>query len=64
MVDAEHQIIVAAEVTSAANDKQQAVPLAKSTLENLSAAGIALPQDESGQPVPIPRQPVASLYRW
>ena len=62
VVDAEHQIIVAAEVTSAANDKQQAVPLAKSTLENLSAAGIALPQDESGQPVPIPNTADTGYY--
>lgn len=54
VVDAEHQIIVAAEATTAANDKQQAVPLARAALENLQAAGIALPQDAAGQPVPIP----------
>jgi transposase len=39
-VDGEHQIIVAAEVTNESNDKQQAVPLAEATLENLEAAGI------------------------
>jgi transposase len=57
VVDEEHQIIVAAEVTSQANDKQQAVPLAQATLENLAAAGIELPKtsDEPAAPVkPIP----------
>lgn len=54
VVDSEHQIIVAAETTAAANDKQQAVPLAKASIENLTAAGIALPHDEHGQPQPIP----------
>ena len=54
VVDSEHQIIVAAETTAAANDKQQAVPLAQATLENLAAAGIELPRDEQGQPQPIP----------
>lgn len=53
-VDAEHQIIVAAEVTAAANDKQQAVPLAQATVENLAVAGIALPRDAQDQPQPIP----------
>ncbi len=38
VVDSEHQIIVAAEATAAANDKQQAVPLAKAALENAAAA--------------------------
>ena len=54
VVDSAHQIIVAAEATAAANDKQQAVPLAQATLENLAAAGIELPRDEQGQPRPIP----------
>lgn len=54
VVDSEHQIIVAAEATAAANDKQQAVPLAKAIVENLAAAGIELPRDEQGQPQPIP----------
>lgn len=54
VVDAEQQIIVAAETTSAANDKQQAVPLAEAAMANLAAAGIARPMDEQGQPLPIP----------
>lgn len=54
VVDSEHQIIVAAELTAAANDKQQAVPMAKAAIENLSAANIALPCDEQGQSLPIP----------
>jgi len=54
VVDSEHQIIVAAETTAAANDKQQAVPLARAAVENLTAAGIALPRDAQGQPQPIP----------
>lgn len=54
VVDSAHQIIVAAEVSAAANDKQQAVPLAKATVENLAAAGIELPRDATGQPQAIP----------
>ena len=54
IVDSEHQIIVAAETTAAANDKQQAVPLARAAIENLAAAEIPLPRDEQGQPQPIP----------
>jgi len=57
-VDSAFQIIVAGEVTSAANDKQQAVPLAKATLENLAAANIELPRDEQGQTKPIPNTAV------
>jgi hypothetical protein len=53
-VDAKHQIIVACDVSEAANDKQQAVPLAKATLENLEQAGIALPKDADGQEQKIP----------
>jgi transposase len=53
-VDGEHQIIVAAETTAAANDKQQAVPLAQAAVANLAAAGIERPRDDQGQPVPIP----------
>lgn len=65
VVDEEHQIIVAAEVTSQANDKQQAIPLAQATLENLAAAGIKLPKtsDEPDAPAkPIPR-PVIKMLR-
>jgi transposase len=54
VVDSEHQIIVAAETTAAANDKQQAVPLAQAAVANLAAAGIERPRDEQGQPRPIP----------
>ena len=54
VVDAEEQIIVAAEVTQAANDKQQAVPMAQAALENLNAAGIERPKGADGTPTPIP----------
>lgn len=54
VVDSENQIIVAAEVTPAANDKQQAVPMARAALDNLKAAGIERPQAADGTPVPIP----------
>src|SRR5439155_12960658 len=54
VVDAEHQIIVAAETTSAANDKQQALPLATAAMANLAAAGIERPADAQGCPLPIP----------
>ena len=54
VVDSANQIIVAAEVTRAANDKQQAVPLARAALDNLSAAGIEQPKAADGTPVPLP----------
>ncbi len=54
VVDAEEQIIVAAEVTSAANDKQQAVPMAQAALENLNAVGIERPKAADGTAAPIP----------
>jgi transposase len=54
VVDREAQIIVAAEVTNAANDKQQAVPMAQAALNNLNAAGIERPTGTDGTPVPIP----------
>ena len=65
-VDEEHQIIVGAEVTNQANDKQQAVPLAQAVLQNLEAAGIALPQDEdvpaaAGVDAGVPRKIPATL---
>jgi hypothetical protein len=62
VVDSEHQIIVAAEVTAAANDKQQAVPLAQAAVANLAAAGIERPQDDEGQPLPIPNTADAGYY--
>jgi len=61
-VDREHQIIVAAEVTAAANDKQQAVPLATATIANLAAAGIDRPRDAEGQPLPIPNTADSGYY--
>jgi len=54
VVDSANQIIVAAEVTRAANDKQQAVPLAEATRENLDQAGITPPQDADGHEQKIP----------
>jgi hypothetical protein len=54
VVDSENQIIVAAEMTTAANDKQQAVPLAQAAMANLASAGIERPLDDQGQPLPTP----------
>ena len=54
VVDSAEQIIVAAEVTNQANDKQQAVPMAKAALENLEAAGIELPKSADGSRAAIP----------
>ncbi len=54
VVDGAEQIIVAAEVTNAANDKEQAVPMAQAALENLKAAGIERPSGADGTPTPIP----------
>jgi transposase len=54
VVDGEDQIIVAAELTNAANDKEQAVPMAQAALNNLTAAGIERPKGADGTPTPIP----------
>src|SRR4051794_11295855 len=54
VVDGADQIIVAAEVTPAANDKQQAVPMGRAALANLEAAGIERPKAADGTAVPIP----------
>jgi transposase len=54
VVDGAHQIIVAAEVTNQANDKQQAVPMGRAALDNLNAAAIERPKTVDGLPVPIP----------
>ena len=62
VVDSEHQIIVAAETTAAANDKQQAVPLAQAAVANLDAAGIERPRDEQGEPRPIPNTADSGYY--
>jgi transposase len=54
VVDRQEQIIVAAEVTTAANDKQQGVPMGQAALDNLTAAGIERPKAADGTVVPIP----------
>ena len=54
VVDGTAQIIVAAEVTNEANDKRQAVPMARAALANITAAGIERPQAADGKPAPIP----------
>jgi hypothetical protein len=53
-VDGACQILLACEVTEAANDQQQAVPVAPATRTTLAQAGIAPPQDEAGQAHAIP----------
>ena len=54
VVDGANQIIVAAAVTNAANDKQQGVPLGQAALDNVEAAGIERPRAADGTLVPIP----------
>ena len=54
VVDSAEQIIIAAEVTDQANDKQQAVPMARAALDNLEAAGIERPKADDGSPAAIP----------
>jgi len=54
VADGADQIIVAAEVTDAANDKHQAVPMGRAALEALEAAGIARPKAADGTAAPIP----------
>ena len=61
-VDGAFQIIVACFVTEAVNDKEQAVPLAEATRENLHAAGIELPPDESGAAAKVPATLDAGYY--
>ena len=53
-VDGACQIILAGDVTDAPNDKQQAEPMARLTLANLSQAGIDRPTDELGESQAIP----------
>jgi transposase len=53
-VDGACQIIVSCDVVDAANDKQQAVPLAQAARANLEAAGVPLPADATGQAQKIP----------
>jgi transposase len=54
-VDGAYQIILACDVTDAANDKQQAVPMAQATLATLAQTGIERPKDEAGaiQAIPV-----------
>ena len=54
VVDSQEQMILAAEVSSQANDKKQAVPMAQAALDNLAAAGIERPAMADGTPAPIP----------
>jgi transposase len=61
-VDATCQIILACFVTAAANDYQQAVPLAQATLATLGQAGVALPADAAGQRRPIPATMDSGYY--
>jgi Transposase DDE domain len=53
-VDGACQIILACDVTEAANDKQQAEPVARATLATLSQAGLERPKDASGVVQAIP----------
>jgi transposase len=53
-VDGACQIIVACDVTTASNDKQQAEPLAQATLAILAQAGLERPKDAAGTPHAIP----------
>jgi transposase len=53
-VDGACQSILACDVTEAANDKQQAEPVAQATLVTLSQAGLERPQDASGAVQAIP----------
>jgi transposase len=62
VVDGADQIIVAAEVTNQANDKQQAVPMARAALDNLAAAEIERPKAADGTPTPIPNTADAGYF--
>jgi transposase len=53
-VDSDHQVIIACAVTTASNDKEQALPMAQVTKANLELAGIMPPTDATGQPKKIP----------
>jgi transposase len=62
VVDGANQIIVAAEVTVAANDKEQAVPMAEAALNNLDAAGIDRPKGADGAAAAIPNTADAGYF--
>jgi Transposase DDE domain len=49
VVDNACQIIIACDVSTQSNDKQQAVPMATQALANLEEAGIQRPRDAQGQ---------------
>jgi hypothetical protein len=53
-VDGACQIIMACDVTDAANDKQQAAPMAQAPLATLTQAGLERSKDETGTPHAIP----------
>jgi len=60
-VDEACQIILACDVTAAAHDKQQAVPVAPATRANLAQAGLERPKDEAGAAHALPA-PLDSGY--
>jgi transposase len=62
VVDDACQIIVACDVVTASNDKEQAVPLAQATLANLEQTGLERPKDEQGQVVAIPNLTDSGYY--
>jgi hypothetical protein len=62
VVDSENQIIVSADVTREANDKKQAVPMARAALANLAAVGIELPKAADGSVIPIPNTADAGYF--
>ena len=53
-VDGACQIILACDVTEAANDKQQAEPVAQATLATLNQAGLEPPKDAAGAVQALP----------
>jgi transposase len=53
-VDEAYQIIVACDVTAAANDKQQAVPMAQLPIAQLEQAGLETPREATGTAQKIP----------
>jgi transposase len=61
-VDGTAQIIIACFVTEASNDKEQAVPLAKATMENLRQAEVELPKEETGEVKKIPATADTGYY--
>ena len=60
-VDGACQIIVACDVTAAANDKQHAVPMAQVTAAYLEQAGIEKPKDAAGVVERLPAPMIAGI---